>query len=105
MTTPVITASNPIVSPAVGSMTYNEWYLTQLIMKATPTACPTIVHLHRASTDQTTGVTTLMPNGPGAEISFTVDIFQQLTTYPEFATAMNSVLEAVIAYATAKNLL
>jgi hypothetical protein len=101
----VIPASNPIVSPAVGSVTYNEWYLTQLIVKATPTTCPTIVHLHRASTDPTTGVVTLMPNGPGADISFTVDIFQQLTTYPAFGVALNAVLDAVLTYATAKNLL
>lgn len=101
----IIPATNPIVSPAVGSITYNQWYLTQLIVKATPTTCPAIVHLRRAATDPNTGVISLMPNGPGAEVSFTVDIFQQLSPLPAFATAMNAVLEVVLQYATAKKLL
>lgn len=104
MPVPVIPASNPVVAPAVGSVTYNQWYLTQLIIKSSPTACPAIVHLRRSAKDGD-GNTILMPNGPGAEISFTVDIFQQLQAFPSLETAMESVLTAVIAYATDKKLI
>ena len=104
MATPVIPATNPVVAPSVGSVTYDKWFMTQLIVKASPTAAPTIVHLRRASTDSN-GVTTLMPAGPGSEISFTVDIFQQLQAFPALETAMGAVLEGVLAYASAKKLL
>jgi hypothetical protein len=104
MPAPVIPASNPVVAPAIGSVTYNEWYLTQLIIKSNPTSCPAIVHLHRSAKDSN-GNTILMPNGPGAEISFSVDIFQQLQAFPSLETAMESVLTAVITYANAKKLI
>jgi hypothetical protein len=104
MTAPIIPATNPVVAPAVGSVTYDQWFLTQIILKATPTSAPTIVHLHRSATDAN-GNVTLMPNGPGAEIAFTVDIYQQLQAFPSLETAMGSVVQAIIDYATAKNLL
>lgn len=100
----IIPATNPVVAPAVGSVTYNQWFMTQLIVKASPTSAPAIVHLHRSATDAN-GVITLMPSGPGAEISFTLDIYQQLQAFPSMGSAMNSVIEAIIAYAGANNLL
>jgi hypothetical protein len=78
--------------------------MTQLILKATPTTCPAIVHLHRSSTDSN-GNVTLMPNGPGAEISFTLDVFQQMTAFPALNVAMEAVVAAIVAYATAKKLI
>jgi hypothetical protein len=104
MPAPVIPATNPVVAPAVGSVTYDKWFMTQLIIKASPTNAPAIVHLHRSAVDGN-GVTTLMPNGPGAEISFNVDIWQQMQAFPQLETAMEAVLAAVVAYATAKKLL
>ena len=61
-----IPATNPIVTPAVGSVTYNEWYLTNLMIRSpNPTKCPTNFTLTRAATDEN-GVTTFMPQGPGS---------------------------------------
>ena len=79
-----ILATSPVTVPGTAATVYNGWFMTQLIMKATLTSCPTIVHLHRAALDANNNVTSLMPNGPGAEISFRVDIFQQLTAFPAF---------------------
>lgn len=104
MPSPVIPATNPVVAPAVGTVTYDKWFLTQLIVKASPTAAPAIVHLRRAAVD-TNGNSVLMPAGAGSEISFTIDIFQQMQAFPALETAMNSVLEAVVAYASANKLL
>jgi hypothetical protein len=105
----IIPATNPLVSPAVGSTTYNAWYMTQLIVKADLTSCSATVHLHMAATttDPTTNVetvTALMPQGRGAEISFRVDVFQQLSAYPAFGTALEAVQQAVLAYAQANKL-
>src|SRR4051812_30416096 len=98
-----ISATTPVVAPAEASVTYNQWFLTQLIVKADEDSAPAIVHLRRSATVD--GKTVLMPNGPTAEISFTVDIFKQLANFPAFGTALEAVLSAVVAFASSKKLL
>ena len=46
-----------------------------------------------------------MPYGQGAEVSFIVDIWQQLTAYPSLAAAMDSILAAIVAYGNDQSLL
>ncbi len=99
-----ISASVPVVEPAIGSVTYDQWFLTQLICKADPTSAPTIVHLRRAATVD--GKTVLMPNiSEDAEVSFSIDIFKEMVNTPSLAVALAAVQSAVIDVATKKKLL
>lgn len=98
-----IIASEPVVVPGSNEVTYDKWFLTQLISKVSPTKAFTVVHLSRAATVD--GKTVLMPNSGKNEVSFTLDIWKEMQDTPELATAMEAVLGAVVAYATKKNLI
>jgi hypothetical protein len=100
-----IIASAPVTQPAVGSMVYDKWFMTQLVGKFGPEKGPTIVTLQRANL--TNGVWTLMPNTtPEATVTFNVDIFKEMTNgNATLASAFNAVVEAIDAYATSKKLL
>jgi len=99
-----IAATAPVTTPAVPSMVYDKWYMTQLTGKFDATSGKTIVNLRRAN--KTGDVWTLMPNDSHtAEVNFSLDIFKEMATTPELATAFASVLAAVTAYATKKSLL
>src|SRR4051812_20952795 len=99
-----ISASAPVTVAGTSSIDYNEWFMTQLIIKANADKAFTIVHLNRSATID--GKTVLMPSSEDkSEISFTLDIFKEMTNTPELATAMGVVLAAVQAYAAKKNLL
>ncbi len=99
-----IPATNPVVVPAEGSVTYDKWYLTQLIAKVSPDAAPTIVTLRRSAV--VNGQPVLMPNtSENATVSFTLDVWKELATTPQLAAALEAVLVAVTAYATKKKLL
>ena len=45
----VIPASNPVVAPAIPSITYDQWFLTYLQVNTSPTAAPAQVRLHRST--------------------------------------------------------
>jgi hypothetical protein len=99
-----INASEPVVVPGTSGVTYDKWFLTQLISKVSPARANTIVHLTRAGTVD--GKTVLMPaDGDKSEVSFSVDIWKAMGETPELATAMEAVLNAVVVYATKKKLL
>jgi len=98
-----INATTPVSTPAVTEVTYNEWFLTQLIIKADAGKAFTIVHLTRSAT--VNGQTVLMPSGQNSEVSFTLDLFKEAANTPELGTAMAAVLSAVEAYATKQKLL
>lgn len=99
-----IIATKPVTAVAVPSMVYDKWYMTQLSGKFDATNGKTIVQLQRAN--KTGNVWTLMPNDThGSEITFSLDVFKEMATTPELATAFAAVLEAVTVYATKKNLL
>ena len=99
-----IIATEPVVAPAVGSITYDKWFMTQLVANINPTSCKANVHLRRANING--GTTTLMAgNTESAEVAFTVDVFKEMAGTPELAAAIEAIKTAVIAYATKKNLL
>jgi hypothetical protein len=103
-----IPATNPVTVPATGSVTYNFWFLTQLITKVSPDKAPITVHLTRAAQDAQ-GNWTLMPRASGSEISFTLDMWNEMandpTIGPLISAAMDSITAAVVAYGQSKNLL
>lgn len=100
-----IIATKPVTAPAVGSVTYDKWFMTQIIGKFDGSSGPTVVRLRRAAKNQD-GSWNLMPNTTeDAEVSFTVDVFKEMANTPELAAAMASVMSAVTAYASKKNLL
>lgn len=97
-------ATNPVTAPAVPSIVYDKWYLTQLTGKFDVKNGRTIVTLNRANL--TNGQWTLMPTSEKAsEVSFTLDLYKEMQNTPELASAFQSVLAAVTAYATKKSLL
>jgi len=99
-----IPATSPVVVPAGASVTYDKWYLTQLVAKIDPTAAPVIVQLRRSAVVNDQPV--LMPaKTEDASVSFTVDIWKEMASTPELAAAIEAVLQAVVAYATKKHLL
>ena len=99
-----IIATKPVTTAAVPEMVYDKWFMTQLTGKFDATTGKTIVNLRRAN--KTGDVWTLMPNDSHtSEVSFSLDIFKEMATTPELATAFGAVLTAVTAYATKKNLL
>jgi len=98
-----IVATNPVVVPGTSQVTYDQWYLSQLILKADATKAFTVVHLTRSATVD--GQTVLMPPGQNSEVSFTLDVMKEMANTPELGTAMEAVLAAVVAYGTKKNLL
>lgn len=98
-----ISATNPVVVPASGTMTYDKWYLTQLLGKIDPEHAMLTVHLNRAALVD--GQWNLMPRSQNSEISFTLDAWKEISSTPEIAAAINSIVSAVVAYATKKNLL
>lgn len=99
-----LNATKPVVAPAVGEITYDKWFMTQLIGKFDATSGQTNVRLRRAAKEGDKWV--LMPNTTeDAEVSFSLDIFKEMATNPEMAAAFGAVLTAVQAYAAKKNLL
>lgn len=99
-----IVASSPVVVPGTSEVTYNKWYMTQLVVKATPDKVFTIVHLNRSA--EVDGKTVLMPgNKKDSEVSFSLDVLKEIPSTPELAAAMEAVVNAVIVYATKKDLL
>ncbi len=101
---PDISATTPVSEPSKPAITYDKWFLTQLIVKSSPDSCPSIVHLRRSAVVD--GKTVLMPNTTeDSEVSFNLDVFKEMGATPELATALNSVLTAVVAYGTKKKLL
>jgi hypothetical protein len=102
-----IPASSPVTVPGTDSVTYNQWFLTQLIAKIDPVKAPIVVHLTRAT--NASGSWVLMPRGPGSEISFTLDVWNEMandpTVGPLITSAMESITAAVVAYGQSKNLL
>ena len=97
-----IQASNPVVVPGTSETTFDQWYMTQLIVKASPEKVFTVVHLNRsASVD---GQVVLM-DGKNSDTTFSLDILKEMAGTPELAAAMEAVTSAVIAYATKKNLI
>ncbi len=99
-----IIATNPVTEPATGSVTFDKWFMTQLIAKLDPISGKTIVHLKRAA--KTTGGWVLMDSDADtSEVVFSLDIFHEALTTPELATAIDAVTTAVVAYATKKHLL
>jgi len=99
---PDIKASKPVTVAATGEVVYDHWFLTQLIAKVSPEKAFTIVHLNRSAVVD--GKHVLM-DGKDAEVSFTLDVWKEMTATPELAAAMEAVTTAVLAYATKKNLL
>jgi len=97
-----ISASKSVSVAATSAVTYDQWFLTQLIVKSTPDKAFTVVHLNRSATVD--GKSVLM-EGNDAEVSFTLDIWKEMATTPELQTAMAAVLTAVEAYAQKKNLI
>jgi hypothetical protein len=97
-----IRASNPVSVPGTSEVTFDQWYVSQLIMKANAERAFTVVHLNRSATVD--GKTVLM-DGPGSELSFTLDFFKEMGDTPEIKTAMDAILTAVLAYGTKKKLL
>lgn len=97
-----IIATNPVVVPAEGSVTYNKWYLTKLIGDINPNKAQLSITLNRAALK---GDNMLLMDGKGSKSSFTLDIWKEMSETPEIATAIQAVLTAVVAYATKKNLL
>ena len=105
MSVPIIPATTPVVSPASEAITYDKWYLTQVVMKSTPTTCPTVITLTRAS-QAVDGSWTLMPSSQNSSITFNVDIFSDIKSGDTaMGSAMESFVAAISAYATAKKLL
>lgn len=100
-----ITATTPVTTPAVSSVVYDQWYITQIIGKFDGTKGPTIVTLQRANT--TNGVVTLMPiTTPDATVSFTIDILKEIANgNANLSTAFPSVVAAIEAYGSEKKLL
>ena len=99
-----INASAPVVVPASNSVTYDKWYLTQLVGKVGLTSAPFSVRLQRAAKNGSTW--TLMPlSDPNAEVTINLDMFAEMTSTPEIAAAMDAVNAAVVVYATKKNLI
>jgi len=107
--TTVIAATKPAVSQAVAAVTYDKWFVTQIVGKFTPTSGLTTISLQRAA-QNTDGSWTLMPNNtPGASVTFNVDIIKEITSGDSDAalmqTAYDAVVAAVSAYATAQKLI
>ena len=98
-----INATNPVVVPAQNAITYDKWYLTQLVCQLSPTAGPTTVTLNRAT--NASGSWVLMPRGQGSSVTFNLDLLKEAQQVPEVASAMDAVTAAVVAYASSKNLL
>ena len=99
-----IAATTPVTAPAVASMVFDKWFMTQMVGKYSPTTGPTIITLQRANL--TNGVWTMMPNtSPDATVTFNLDVFKEMATNPLLATAFEAVLTAVNSYATAKHLI
>lgn len=100
-----ISATAPVTAPAVPSMVFDKWFMTQMVGKFNTTAGPTIVTLQRANL--TNGVWTLMPNNsPEATVTFNLDIFKEMAKGNEkLAAAFNAVVDAIDDYATDKKLL
>jgi transposase len=99
-----INATKAVTAPAVGSVTYDKWFMTQIIGKFDGTSGQTIIKLRRAAKEGDKWL--LMPNSTSdAEVSFTLDVFKEMANTPELAAAMATVTAAVTAYASKKNLL
>ncbi len=97
-----IIATEPVVVPGSTEITYDKWFLTQLVAKISPEKAFTVVHLNRSAVVD--GKTVLM-SGKNSDISFTLDVWKEMVETPELAAAMEIVLNAVVAYATKKKLL
>lgn len=97
-----IQASTPVTVPGTQQVVFDQWYLSQLIMKADANKAFTVIHLNRSATVD--GKTVLM-DGRDADKSFTLDLFKEMADTPELATAIQAVQAAVLAYATKKNLI
>jgi hypothetical protein len=100
-----IAATTPVTAPAVASMVFDKWFMTQMVGKYSSTTGPTIVTLQRANL--TDGVWTLMPNTtPDATVTFNLDVFKEIAGgNTALATAFEAVVTAIDNYATAKKLL
>ncbi len=98
-----INATTPVVAPAVGSVTFDKWFMTQIIGKIDDKKAPVTISLRRAA--KTESGWDLMPVDKNSDVTFTVDVFKESVNTPELAAAMEAVLNAVIAYGTKKGLL
>ena len=98
-----IEAKIPITVPGTEQVTYDQWFLSQLIIKAEPGKASTVVELTRSTTVD--GNSVLMPRGEGAKVSFTLDAYKEIANTPEMAVAMKAVFDAVFAYANKNNLI
>lgn len=100
-----LTATKSVTAAATSEMVFDQWYVTQIIGKFNGTTGPTIITLQRANV--TNNVVTLMPNtSPDATVTFNLDIMKEIAGgNTTLATAFNSIVAAIDAYATTKKLL
>ena len=99
-----INATKPVVVPATTSVSFDKWFLTQLLVKANPDSAPVFVDLHRSAVAD--GKVVLMPGrGEDSSVSFKFDLWKEVANTPELAAAMDAVLNAVVAYGTKNKLL
>lgn len=100
----VIPATAPVTTPATSAVVYDQWFVTQLVGKFSPTSGPLVVNMQRAAV--VNGAVVLAPNNSQDNSkTFTVDIVKQAANNPAMETAMQAVVAAVQAYATAQKLL
>ena len=100
----VIPATKPLTVPATTAVVYDQWFMTQLVGRFSPTSGPLTVTLQRAAV--VNGSVVLAPNNVnGNSVTVNVDIVKQMANNPAMETAMQAVVAAVQAYATAQNLL
>jgi hypothetical protein len=100
-----IIATNPVVVPAGPGATYNQWYMTILLVNATPITAPAQIRLQRSLTDGS-GNTVLMPGPPReTQVTINLDLFAASVEFPQIAQALAAVVAAVEAYGAAKGLL
>lgn len=100
---PEIIATEPVVTPAEASVTYDKWFLTKMVSNVSPDRGTIIVNLRRSAIVD--GKTVLMPKSDNSDVSFNVDLYSEIPNTPELAAAMEAVLTAVVAYGTKKKLL
>ena len=75
-----ISATTPVVTQPTPGITYDSWFITQLVGKFSPSSAPTIVTLTRAS-QNSDGSWTLMPNTtPNSTVTFNVDILKEMSS-------------------------
>lgn len=102
MSVPVIPASTPVSQPATEALVFDKWFLSELMVHATPDKAPLRVVLKRANL---TNETWTLMSGPGSTNLITLDVWQEAANSPDIANALGAIMNAIIAYGTAKKLL